>query len=309
MAAHPRRAARRAPALSDGRSVAALGAWAGRSGTVGTLARTNAVRNPRRTAATAFALTLGLMLVSAIAVFGASAKASINPLVDNSVTADYILTGPDAIGVPSTGSAARSPGWPGCRAPSPSTRLPSGSGPESIRSGVDGPLADMAKFGIVSGHQAQLTGRNLLVSQDAATSHHWTVGLDRPGPQPGRRRGPATVTGIYRPNPLLGPWLTSGDYFRQVTPAPTLHDDVVLVKARPGTDLGTLRTALEDATNPYLVVKVQNREEFKGDRAKLINQLLGILYGLLALAIVIAILGIINTLALSVVERRREIGM
>jgi putative ABC transport system permease protein len=88
-----------------------------------------------------------------------------------------------------------------------------------------------------------------------------------------------------------------------------LHDDVVLVRARPGTDLGKLRTALENATDPYLVVKVQNREEFKGDRAKLINQLLGILYGLLALAIVIAVLGIINTLALSVVERRREIGM
>ena len=80
-------------------------------------------------------------------------------------------------------------------------------------------------------------------------------------------------------------------------------------KARPGTNLATLRTALQDATDPYLVVKVQNKQEFKGDRATAINQLLGILYGLLALAVVIAVLGIINTLALSVVERRREIGM
>src|SRR6185503_10868111 len=89
-----------APALSRpivaivGRPVAAP------FGAIGRLARTNAVRNPRRTAATAFALTLGLMLVTTIAVFGTSAKKSLNGLVDNGVTADYILTGPDAIGVP-----------------------------------------------------------------------------------------------------------------------------------------------------------------------------------------------------------------
>ena len=297
-----------APALSRP-VVTALGAVLARPfGTVGRLSRTNAVRNPRRTAATAFALTLGLMLVSAIAVFGASAKTSINRLVDNSVTADYVLTGPDAFGVPYRvgGAVAGLAGVQSTVAIYPVT-VRIGTGVQ-YGGGVDGPLTDMAKFGIVSG-TSQLTGSNLLVSQDAATSHHWVVGSTVPARSLDGIPAPLTVTGIYRPNPLLGPWLTSGDYFRQVTPAPMLHDDVVLVRARPGTDLGKLRTALEDATDPYLVVKVQNREEFKGDRAKLINQLLGILYGLLALAIVIAVLGIINTLALSVVERRREIGM
>jgi putative ABC transport system permease protein len=69
-------------------------------GSVGKLARNNAVRNLRRTAATAFALTLGLMLVSAIGMFGASAKASVDSLVDKGVKADYVLTGPQLIGVP-----------------------------------------------------------------------------------------------------------------------------------------------------------------------------------------------------------------
>jgi putative ABC transport system permease protein len=297
-----------APALSKP-VVTALGTVVARPfGTVGRLSRTNAVRNPRRTAATAFALTLGLMLVSAIAVFGASAKASINRLVDNSVTADYVLTGPDAFGVPYRvgGAVAKVAGVQSTVAIYPVT-VRIGAGVQS-GGGVDGPLTDMAKFTVVSG-TSQLTGHNLLVSQDAATSHHWTVGSTVPARSLDGAPAPLTVTGIYRPNPLLGNWLTSGDYYRQVTPAPTLHDDVVLVRARPGADLAALRTALEDATDPYLVVKVQNRQEFKGDRAKLINQLLGILYGLLALAIVIAILGIINTLALSVVERRREIGM
>jgi putative ABC transport system permease protein len=62
-------------------------------------------------------------------------------------------------------------------------------------------------------------------------------------------------------------------------------------------------------TSPYYIVDVQTRDEFKGSVAKQVNSLLGLLYGLLGLAIIIAILGIINTLALSVVERRREIGM
>jgi putative ABC transport system permease protein len=84
---------------------------------------------------------------------------------------------------------------------------------------------------------------------------------------------------------------------------------VVLVKAKPGADLTTLRSELETATEKYVVVQVQDREEFKGTQGQQINTLLAILYGLLALAVVIAILGIINTLALSVVERRREIGM
>jgi putative ABC transport system permease protein len=84
---------------------------------------------------------------------------------------------------------------------------------------------------------------------------------------------------------------------------------VILIKAAPGADLHALRAGLEQATNDFYVVTVQDREEFKGQVASQINGLLALLYGLLGLAIVIAILGIINTLALSVVERRREIGM
>jgi putative ABC transport system permease protein len=73
--------------------------------------------------------------------------------------------------------------------------------------------------------------------------------------------------------------------------------------------MDAVRAGLEKATNDYYVVNVQDRDQFKGQVAQQVNGLLGLLYGLLGLAIVIAILGIINTLALSVVERRREIGM
>lgn len=89
-----------APALSRP-VVKVLGAVFARPfGAVGRLARTNATRNPRRTAATAFALTLGLMLVSVIGVFGSSAKASVDALVDTGVKSEFVLTGPPMFGLP-----------------------------------------------------------------------------------------------------------------------------------------------------------------------------------------------------------------
>lgn len=277
-------------------------------GSVGKLARTNAVRNPRRTAATAFALTLGLMLVSAIAVFGASAKYRINQLVDNSVRADYILTGPDATGVPYKAGAAvqKVNGVQSTVAIYP-VQIKLGT---SIQNGsaADGPLPELLKFEMISGTET-LTGNDLLVSQDSAKSHDWVLGSTVPALSLDGVAAPLKVTGIYKTNQLLGNWLASGDYYRQVTAPNRLLDEVVLVKAKPGANLDTLRADLATATDPYLVVKIQNKDEFKGSQATAINQLLAILYALLALAIVIAILGIINTLALSVVERKREIGM
>jgi putative ABC transport system permease protein len=117
------------------------------------------------------------------------------------------------------------------------------------------------------------------------------------------------VAGVYENNNLLGPWLVTGDVYRTLVPRNEWSDIVGLVKASPGMSLPTLRHNLEKATDPYYIVNVQNRDEFKGSLASQVNGLLGLLYGLLGLAIVIAILGIVNTLALSVVERRREIGM
>jgi putative ABC transport system permease protein len=101
----------------------------------------------------------------------------------------------------------------------------------------------------------------------------------------------------------------SGDTYRTLTPSSRYSDFVALVKAAPGTSPEALRAGLEKVTDPYYTVDVKNKEEFKGQQADQINGLLGLLYGLLGLAIIISILGIINTLALSVVERRREIGM
>ena len=297
-----------APALS--RPVTgAIGAVLARPfGPVGRLARTNAVRNPRRTAATAFALTLGLMLVTAIAVFGASAKQSINALVDNGVTADYILTGDNGLNVPvgAGEAAATTPGVQTALALHPvEVKI---DGKSHSGTGVDGSLADTLPYTLVAGAD-DLTGHNMLISQQAAADNHWQVGSSVVMTSPDQQQVSEKVVGIYENQQLLGPWLTSGEFYRQVTPVQDRSDVVVLVKAKPGTNLDTLRADLEKATERFVVVKVQDKEQFKGAQADQINSLLAVLYGLLALAIVIAVLGIVNTLALSVVERRREIGM
>ncbi len=297
-----------APSLSRP-IVGALGSVLTRPfGAIGRLARTNAVRNPRRTAATAFALMLGLMLVSVIGVLGSTAKASVDALVDNGIEADYIFGGPPAIGVPTgAGEAARSV---------------AGVDRVAILHPVSVDIDDEPAFGValegspdglfdsvvVSG-SPELTGDSMAVSQSASASEGWNLGSVVDMTSVDGQQVPVTVTAIYEDSPLVGDWMISNEVYQEVTPSIVRSDIVVLVGAAPGTDLDTLRSDLETATKPFVVVQVQDREEFKGAQSQQIDTLLAVLYGLLALAVVIAILGIINTLALSVVERRREIGM
>ena len=118
-----------------------------------------------------------------------------------------------------------------------------------------------------------------------------------------------TVTGIYADNQLFNNWIVSDSVLHALVPANDVVQDVGVVRASPGTNLTTLQSNLQNAVDPFYIAQVQTRDQFKGQQADQINGLLNVLYGLLGLAIVISILGIINTLALSVVERRREIGM
>jgi putative ABC transport system permease protein len=152
-------------------------------------------------------------------------------------------------------------------------------------------------------------GHRMIVSRKTADERHWTMGTRHTLEVPGLPPITVTVTGVFADDQLIGPWAVSGDVYRALTPKNRWADDVALVRAKAGADLGSVRTGLKDATNDFYVVDVRNRSEFQGMIAGQINGLLGLLYGLLGLAIVIAILGIINTQALSVIERRREIGM
>lgn len=297
-----------APALSRP-VVAGLGVLTRPFGAIGRMARNNAVRNPRRTAATAFALTLGLMLVTAIGMLGASAKESVGVLVDKGVKADYVLSGPPLIGVPlEAGSEVREK--------VPGVEEAVGFRIANVKVADDGlqvsvpeaPLSGVMKYDILRGSDA-LGGNKVLVSEDKADEHGWRVGQEIKLTPLSKNEIPVTVGGIYKKTPLLGPMVVSPELYPQLVAKANQSNFLVLIKAKPGTDMGQLRTDLEATTKQYDIVQVMDREEYKGAQGRQINQTLAILYGLLALAVVIAILGIVNTLALSVVERRREIGM
>ncbi|MCL2536190.1 MAG: FtsX-like permease family protein, partial [Nocardiaceae bacterium] len=297
-----------APALSRP-IVGGLGAvFAKPFGPVGRLARTNAVRNPKRTAATAFALTLGLMLVSVIGVFGASAKSSVNALVDKGIEADFVLTGPQGIGVPAGAAAAAAQVSGVEQAVSLHGVAVKIDDKDVFGTALSGPPDGVLDYTMKEG-TASVTGTDMLVSETEAADHGWKLGTpvtltDRDGEQV-----TTTVTGVYADNQLLGSWVVSDQVYQEVTPLSMRTEWAVLVKAAPNANLTTMASDLATATDPFVVVQVQDREQFKGTQAQQIDTLLAVLYGLLALAVVIAILGIVNTLALSVVERRREIGM
>nr|WP_280304753.1 FtsX-like permease family protein [Nocardia neocaledoniensis] len=297
-----------APALSRP-MVLVLGVLTRPFGPIGQMARNNAVRNPRRTAATAFALTLGLMLVSAIGILGASAKTSVGVLIDKGVKAEYVLAGPQMIGAPiGAVDAVRS-------------QVPGVSDVTGIRvvafkvdgeqigaTSPDGPIDPVMDIDVISG-STTIAANGLLVDETAATERGWKVGDKVTVTSLDNQKLELTVGGIYANSPLLGPMVVDPGVYEKLMPQSLRTNIFVLVKAEPGTDLAAMRTNLEKATEPFVVVQVQDHEEFKGAQGQQINTLLAILYGLLALAVVIAVLGIINTLALSVVERRREIGM
>jgi len=277
-------------------------------GAVGRLARTNAVRNPRRTAATAFALTVGLLLVSAIAVVGASTKTNINSLIDNSVKADFIITGADGGVLPVAAATAASAVDGVAKFVSVYEVAPQVDGKNTSGAAVDGDLGAVFAMKVLQGSGA-VTGSDIVVSKGYLDSHDWKLGQTKTLSQPGGATRAVTITGVYADNQLFGTWIIANDTFRALTPPNKVVQDVGLVVSAPGANAGQLHSALQNAVDPYYVAQVQTPAEFKGQLSSQINGLLSVLYGLLGLAVVISILGIINTLALSVVERRREIGM
>ncbi|MFI8972682.1 ABC transporter permease [Nocardia asteroides] len=297
-----------APALSRP-MVLVLGVLTRPFGAIGQMARNNAVRNPRRTAATAFALTLGLMLVSAIGILGASAKTSVGVLIDKGVKAEYVLAGPQMIGAPIGAVDAVRAQVPGVSDVTGIRVVAFKVGDEQIgATSPDGPIDPVMDIDVLSGSTA-LAPNGLLIDEKEATDRGWKVGDTVTVTSLDNKKFDLTVGGVYANSPLLGPMVVDPGVYDQLMPQSLRTNIFVLVKAAPGTDTTAMRANLEKATEPFVVVQVQDHEDFKGAQGKQINTLLAILYGLLALAVVIAVLGIINTLALSVVERRREIGM
>lgn len=293
-----------------GRPVISLLGWVYRRlfGAIGLMAEQNATRNPRRTAATASALMIGLTLVAMMSVFGASAKASVDKSIDSTFAADYVVS--NAIGLPFSTTVTKDvAAVPGVDTVSPLRYLPvSLNGDRGFAAALDPvAFAKAVPLEFTAGSLDELTGNTVLVSQDRAEKQDLTVGSTVRGDVAGQQDD-YTVAGIFVasasvPNSIL---ITLDAAKAAGLPD---RDSVAFVVRDRGADPATVEAAIEKVIVDVPTVTLKDQDAFAAEQRAPIDQLLYIIYALLGLAVIIAILGIINTLALSVIERTREIGL
>ncbi|WP_409236777.1 ABC transporter permease [Streptomyces sp. PA5.6] len=277
-------------------------------GVTGKLSRLNSVRNPRRTASTASALMIGLTLITGMTVIAVSMGSAINKMAAGSMKADYSVSMANFQEL-TPEVREKIDKLPEVEASSPlRTAYGEADGSYSVINGVD-PKAFGKLVGLdfTSGSVADLKAGTALIDTDTAKDKGLKAGdtfplkFDEDGKTvrlkvAGVYEGNEMLNGLFAPTSVVDPHLTK------------LVDKQVLVKMKGGAS-DRAENAIVDALGDNPAITVQDKDDVSNAVAGSINMILNMLYGLLAMAVLIAVLGVINTLAMSVFERKHEIGM
>lgn len=294
------------------------GAFPALFGSVGRMSQRNALRNPRRTGATAAALMVGLALVGGMSVASASMSRSFDQQIDRTLGADFVLQNDNFVpfsheltdkvrGTEGVGLVVRQRFTP------VAVRLPDGKKVKTTAAAYDPRLDDVAHVTYAQGGTASaLADGHIAMDAGFAKKHDVRVGSTIPVEFPARRKAELTVAALTDQDAAEGFGVEGGLYFGFDTIqkyVPGGQDSALYVNAAPGISADQLRSRLEKTLDPYPQVKARDQADYKKLIHDQIAVLLYLVYALLGLAIVIAVLGVVNTLALSVVERTREIGL
>ncbi len=277
----------------------------------GQLARENAMRNPRRTAATAAALMVGVAVVTLFTVFAASVKASVDETVSKQFGGDLVIA------TQNFSAAGLSPQMAADIQELPEVDIATGLGigtltidgdDEDITNGDPAKVAELIDADVTSGSLADLSENQIAVSQKAVDDRNWKLGqtvtvrfaLDNATEE-------VEIGAIYDSPELLGNYFVPEAAWDAHNAQP--FDIITMIRLKPDVSIEEGKVAVQKVADQYFAPDVQDRDEYISDVAGQIDAFLVVVYVLLALAIIIALMGIANTLSLSVYERIRELGL
>ncbi|MFI2719859.1 ABC transporter permease [Streptomyces collinus] len=271
-------------------------------GVSGKLAGQNAVRSPRRTGATASALAIGLTLVSALTVLAVSVGQAVDKVTTDIVKADYMVT--DSGGLESsTVAALRKVRGVTAVSPEQQAWLRIDGSQQDATGVTPADFREALHLTVVSGSLDTLAKGQIAVADDVARSHRWKAGDTLPVEYEDGRSGKLTVGAVFQHNEVVLPVVASTDVLEAHAARTSL------AKIYVTTDGGTKEKALAAALAAEPGAEIGDRQDIRDEFSGYLDTLLNVLYGLLAISLVIAVLGVVNILAMSVFERQREVGM
>jgi len=246
--------------------------------------------------------------VSAVSVLGSSAKASVTKIVAGAVGADLVV---EPVGGGEGVSPALGDALTGLPQVKQVDRLRFGDAQvrgetEFVTSIPSSALGTTVQVVRAAGDVRRIDPGTVLLAKSTAEDLGVRPGDTLPVRFPRGEPRTFTVGGTYVDNQLVGGWLFDASVSSDFE---SLLDGVVLVEASSGTSQAALRTAVDAAAAAFPTAEVLDRDEFTAVAADQIDTVTNIINVLLLLSILIAVLGIVNTLALAVLERTRELGM